>query len=177
MKFTLSAIVQLALCASALAAPSPQATAVPPPNANIPPSTTVDLTGQKTAGSLQKRIAPLVVVAGIVAFKGATILVGIAIEIGADTIKNLGEWNEMREAFTKKTTSEMWARNPDLQYGMSGLASAKLELGMLKTDYDCMYMTGNNKFSTKNEGGYINLSYTYNNRCSFDKRSGDLTCV
>lgn len=45
MKFTLSVIVQLALCASALAAPAPQATA--PPNANIPPSTTVDLTGQK----------------------------------------------------------------------------------------------------------------------------------
>lgn len=45
MKFTLSVIVQLALCASALAAPAPQATV--PPNANIPPSTTVDLTGQK----------------------------------------------------------------------------------------------------------------------------------
>ena len=91
------------------------------------------------------------VVAGIVAFKGATILVGIAIEIGADTIKNLGEWNEVREAFTKKTTSEMWARNPDYNMypaaicynkgytlqepnGISGLASAKLELGMLKTE-------------------------------------------
>lgn len=53
MKFTLSVIVQLALCASALAAPAPQATA--PPNANIPPSTTVDLTGQKVIPTLQGR--------------------------------------------------------------------------------------------------------------------------
>lgn len=45
MKFTLSVIVQLALCASALAAPAPQASGAP--NANVPPSTTVDLTGQK----------------------------------------------------------------------------------------------------------------------------------
>ena len=45
MQFTLTTLVQLALCASVLAAPAPQATA--PPNANIPPSTTTDLTGQK----------------------------------------------------------------------------------------------------------------------------------
>jgi hypothetical protein len=41
---------------------------------------------------LQKRVAPIVVVAGIAAINGAAILTKIAIEIGADTIKNLGEW-------------------------------------------------------------------------------------
>lgn len=186
MKFTLSAIVQLALCASALAAPAPQA-ATAPPNANIPPSTTVDLTGQKvfppcqhtpftfkpadscdlqgadgkftvapapedqTSEALQKRVAPVVVVAGIAAVKGAAILTKIAIEIGGDTIKDLGKWNAAREEFSKKTTAEMWARNPDYQKfpaavcynkgyklqnpaGIDGLVSAKLELGQLNTE-------------------------------------------
>lgn len=185
MKFTLSVIVQLALCATALAAPAPQATA--PPNANVPPSTTVDLTGQKVMAcsqhirfttslannntlqgtdgkftvapapedqnseALQKRVAPVVVVAGIAGVKGAAILTKIAVEIGADTIKNLGKWNQAREQFSKKTTAEMWARNPDYQKfpaaicynkgyklqnatGIDGLVSAKLELGQLNTE-------------------------------------------
>lgn len=54
MKFTLSVIVQLALCASTLAAPAPQATNTPP-NANIPASTTVDLTGQKVLNPPQQQ--------------------------------------------------------------------------------------------------------------------------
>ncbi|KAL1870235.1 hypothetical protein Daus18300_005300 [Diaporthe australafricana] len=212
MKFTLSVLVQLALCASALAAPAPQATDAPaPPNANIPASTTVDLTGQKvfflainahfsdkiadngitqgtdgkftvapapeeqTSEGLQKRVAPIVAVAGIAAFKGAVILTKIAVEIGADTIKNLGKWNEAREEFSKKTTAEMWARNPDYQKfpaaicynkgyklqnaaSIDGLLSAKLSLGQLNTDYDCMYMTANNQFYTQGDGGFINQS-------------------
>ncbi|KAG8161372.1 hypothetical protein KVR01_009636 [Diaporthe batatas] len=206
MKFTLTTLLQLALCATALAAPSPQAPA--PPNANIPPSTTTDLTGQKgpdgkftvkpapedqTSEALQKRIAPVVAIAGIAAVKGLAILTKIAVEIGQDTIKNLGKWNDAREAFTKKTTAEMWARNPDYQKypaaicynkgyklknpaGKDGLVSAKLELGQLNTDYDCMYMTANNQFYTESDGGYINLSYTYSNRCTFDSNTGDLTC-
>lgn len=185
MQFSLSVIVQLALCASALAAPAPQASASP--NANIPASTTTDLTGQKvippcqyalfialfaddsvpqgadgkftvkpapedqTSEALQKRVAPVVVVAGIAAVKGAAILTKIAVEIGADTIKDLGKWNAAREEFSKKTTAEMWARNPDYQKfpaavcynkgyklqnpaGMDGLVSAKLELGQLNTE-------------------------------------------
>ncbi|KAJ0118762.1 hypothetical protein N8I77_001450 [Diaporthe amygdali] len=209
MKFTLSFVAQLALCASALAAPAPQASSAPtPPNANIPASTTVDLTGQKgtdgkftvapapedqTSEALQKRVAPVVVVAGIAAVKGAAILTKIAVEIGADTIKDLGKWNQAREEFSKKTTAEMWARNPDYQKypaavcynkgyklkdpaGTTGLVSAKLTLGQLNTDYDCMYMTANNQFYTQGEGGFINLSYTYSSRCTFDKGTGDLTC-
>lgn len=106
---------------------------------------------------------------------GIGILTKIAIEIGGDTIKNLGKWNEAREAFSKKTTQEMWARNPDYKkfpavacynkgyslqrpQGRDGLVSAKLELGQLHTDYDCMFMEGNNVFMTKGDGGYINVS-------------------
>lgn len=49
----------------------------------------------QTDQSLQKRVAPIVVVAGIAAVKGVAILTKIAIEIGSDTIKNLGEWNSV----------------------------------------------------------------------------------
>ena len=58
----------------------------------------------------------------------------------------------MREAFTSKTTDEMWARNSDYKKfpavacykkgyrlsdpkGIDGLYSAKLELGLLNTEY------------------------------------------
>ncbi|KAJ4422990.1 hypothetical protein N0V82_002384 [Gnomoniopsis sp. IMI 355080] len=167
MIFSIATILKMALCISAVnALPQPQTTDVPAPNANIPPSTTIDLSGQigadgnftivpapNTQGDqgLQKRVAPIVAVAGIAAAQGAIILTKIAIEIGADTIKNLGEWNEVRETFTKKTTQDMWARNPDYtKYpaaicynkgytlkdpnGKDGLLSAKLSLGMLNTE-------------------------------------------
>lgn len=115
MFFSLSTVLKMALCIStvnALALPEPQATTAPDPgpNANIPASTTTDLTGVVAADGtftvkpapdtqadqgLQKRVAPIVAVAGIAAAQGAIILTKIAIEIGADTIKNLGEWNEV----------------------------------------------------------------------------------
>jgi hypothetical protein len=58
---------------------------------------------------------------------------------------------QAREEFTKKTTAEMWARNPDRNKypaaicynkgysvknnsGVTGKVSAKLELGMLSTE-------------------------------------------
>ncbi|PSK42062.1 hypothetical protein B9Z65_3976 [Elsinoe australis] len=143
--------------------------------------------------ALQKRGA-IVVVIGIAAVKGVAILTKIAIEIGADTIKNLKDWKRVREEFTKKTALEMWNKNPDYRkypavacYNkgyrlqnpakIAGKVSAKVELGMLNTDYDCMYMEGGNAFWTNSEGGYINLAYRYNaQRCSFDQKSGDLTC-
>lgn len=114
MFFSLAAILNVALCASAVngvALPKRQATADPGPNANIPPSTTTDMTGQVAADgtftvkaapdtqadqALQKRVAPLVVAAGITAVSGAIVLTKLAIEVGADAIKDLGEWNEVR---------------------------------------------------------------------------------
>ncbi|TEY33281.1 hypothetical protein BOTCAL_0687g00040 [Botryotinia calthae] len=147
-----------------------------------------------TTEALQKRAGPVAVVLGIAAVKGIAILSKIAIEIGSETIANLGNWNSARETFTQTTTKEMWARNPNYnQYpaaicynkayslknaaGIAGKVSAKLSLGVLNTDYDCMYMSGNNQFYTQAEGGYINLSYRYSgSRCSFDQKTGDLTC-
>lgn len=88
----------------------------------------------------------------------------------------------------------MWSSNPDRSRypavacynkgyslrdnnGKAGLISARLSLGVLNTDYDCMYMTGNNQFYTHGDGGYINLAYQYDSgRCSFDGSTGDLSC-
>lgn len=68
MKFTLSFVAQLALCASALAAPAPQASSAPtPPNANIPASTTVDLTGQKVIQAFQNAFHSIMIADYIVA--------------------------------------------------------------------------------------------------------------
>ncbi|APA14930.1 hypothetical protein SS1G_14379 [Sclerotinia sclerotiorum 1980 UF-70] len=206
MKFSLATIIVCAAIANAAAFPAPEA-AVGDPNAVIAPSVETHFSGQfdatgalvakednETDQALQKRIAPVVVVAGIAAIKGIAILTKIAVEIGQQTIANLGKWNETREKFTQATTLAMWNRNPDYNKfpavacynkgyhlrnpsGQDGRVSAKLSLGMLNTDYDCLYMTGNNAFYTHNEGGYINLSYRYNGgRCTFDKRTGDLTC-
>ncbi|KAH8714088.1 hypothetical protein GQ44DRAFT_625237, partial [Phaeosphaeriaceae sp. PMI808] len=130
----------------------------------------------------------------IVAEAAITKLTEIAIEFAADTIKNLGDWNEARETFTQTTTLEMWNRNPDYtKYataicynkvyrlanpaGIAELASAKSELGVLNTDYDCMYMEASNQFFTDSDGEFINLSYRYDDRCTFDQETGDLTCV
>ncbi|KAF5869647.1 uncharacterized protein Bfra_010844 [Botrytis fragariae] len=212
MKF--SVITLLACAAIAQGAALPQAAATTSadapistaPNSVVPASTESHFSGQFDASgslvakvddeptqALQKRIAPVVVVAGIAAINGVAILTKIAVEIGSQTIANLGKWNDAREKFTQTTTANMWSRNPDYNKypaavcynkgyslknpaGIVGKVSAKLSLGLLNTDYDCMYMTGNNAFYTRSEGGYINLSYTYNSRCSFDGKTGDLTC-
>ncbi|ORY16573.1 hypothetical protein BCR34DRAFT_611436 [Clohesyomyces aquaticus] len=194
-----------------LVSASPVALALPqaiPPNANIPPSTTNVITGKKGPDgklipqpapggqgdqALQKKqtISPTVNIAG---GKGLSVIIKIAIEIAADTLKNLGEWNKARETFTQTTTLEMWNRNPDYAKfaaaicynkgfrvkdpaGIAEQTSAKLELGLLNTDYECMFMAAPNQFFTDSDGGFINLSYRYDSRCSFDAATGDLTCV
>ncbi|KAL0065590.1 hypothetical protein AAF712_007368 [Marasmius tenuissimus] len=106
----------------------------------------------------------------------------------------IGKWNEARETFTKATTAEMWARNPNrgkwvaaICYnkgwrvknpaGISDVQSMELKLGALHTDYDCMYMGRGNQFYTDGDGGYINLSMTYDGgACNFDRGTGDLSC-
>lgn len=109
----------LALCAFAalgLAAdPKQTVDSVGKVNPHPPTATTVDLIGQKhkdgkfevkpapegqNTEGLQKRVAPVVAVIGIASIKGIAIITKIAIEIGGDTIKNLGEWNPVRRSFS-----------------------------------------------------------------------------
>lgn len=213
MKFTAALLGFLA--ATTIASPVPQeTTAGGEINAVIPEATSVILFGEKQPDNsitadieptpetsvqqasgengLDKRAGPILTVIGITAVQATAIVIKIAVEIGAETIKTLKDWNPAREAFTKKTIDEMWRRNPDyrkypaaicynkgyhFQNGKwSGYVKAKFELYTLWTNYDCMYMEHGNQFYTHAEGGWINLAYRFSNACTHDARTGDLSC-
>jgi hypothetical protein len=104
-KLALSFVATSAICT---ASPLPQNVAV---NAIVPPSTSSSFTGTKAQDGtltpqeapgaqqdqpLQKKQAILAVVT-ITAGAALAKLAEIAIEIAADTIKNLGEWNEVSD--------------------------------------------------------------------------------
>jgi phage tail tape-measure protein len=74
-----------------------------------------------------------------------------AVKAVSGLIKNLGDWTEARESFTKQTTSNMMKKNPDpnkypaaICYNkgwrvkdnakISEVVSAKLKLGVLNTE-------------------------------------------
>ncbi|GKT66032.1 hypothetical protein ColTof4_03215 [Colletotrichum tofieldiae] len=149
--------------------------------------------GQDTQ-ALQKRVSPAVAVIAGPAINVFASVVTAAIHAAIGGLASMAFWNPVRENFTKNTVKRMWDNNPDhakypaaicynkgygLQrpQGIIGLTSAKLTLGALNTDYDCMYMEGNNQFYTHSEGGYINLAYHYDgNRCTHLRDNGDLHC-
>ncbi|KDN62278.1 hypothetical protein CSUB01_09663 [Colletotrichum sublineola] len=123
-----------------------------------------------------------------------SVATGAAVNLVTDTLRAIVDWTKARETFTKQTTDEMWKKNPDpakfpaaICYnqgyrvadpnGVDGKASVTLRSNVLKTNYDCMYMTGANQFFTDGDGGLINLSYSYDSkRCTFDQSTGDLSC-
>jgi hypothetical protein len=74
-----------------------------------------------------------------------------AVKAVSGLIKNLGDWTQARESFTKQTTANMMSKNPDgkkyvaaICYNMgwkvkdnakiSEVVSAKLKLGALNTE-------------------------------------------
>ncbi|XP_014562316.1 hypothetical protein COCVIDRAFT_84064, partial [Bipolaris victoriae FI3] len=111
-----------------------------------------------------------------------------------DKLFPINNWNSARETFTQATVDAMWARNPDRNrwvaaacYNMkwdvanrgriSDVASVKLSMGALNTDYDCFYIGRQNSLWTRGDGGYINLAVVSDNRfCTFDSRTADLDC-
>jgi hypothetical protein len=124
---------------------------------------------------LEKRVVPFVAVGAIIGTAALTKVTELAMDAAVKAIKNIGNWNRAREEFTKRTVTDMWARNPDrARYpaaacynkgyslkrpaGIAGGRKAKFSLGMLHTDYDCMYVERNNAFFTHSEGGFINVS-------------------
>lgn len=102
-KLALSFIATSTIC---VASPVPQNVAV---NANVPSSTSSSFTGKKAKdGTLTPQKAPgaqkdqalqkkqaIIAVVTIAAGAALAKLTEIAIEVAADTIKNLGEWNEV----------------------------------------------------------------------------------
>ncbi|KAF4539140.1 hypothetical protein BFW01_g11779 [Lasiodiplodia theobromae] len=119
--------------------------------------------------------------------------IGYAVQGAIDAVKGIKNWNKKRESFVKAVVQGMWDRNPDrnrapaaicynkgydlkVPTGMFGLRDQEVSSGPLKTDYDCFYMTGNNAFWSRGDGGSINLWTMYDgNRCRFDDQS-DLYC-
>ena len=128
--------------------------------------------------SLSKRepvLATILVAAGTAAVSA---IVSEAVSATADFIGDVQNFDAAREAFTQQTTKEMMARNPDparfqaaacYNQGFSvadpanidGQNSVEFALGLLNTDYECMYIAAPNQFFTEGDGGFINVSSDY----------------
>ncbi|KAL2207796.1 hypothetical protein CC79DRAFT_1397262 [Sarocladium strictum] len=124
----------------------------------------------------------------------ATAIVNEAVTAVVAFIGDISNFDAGREAFTQQTTDEMMARNPDPERfqaaacynkdfsvadpaNIDGQSSVEFRLGILNTDYSCMYIAAPNQFFTEGDGGFINLSFTHTDRCTFDQETADLTCV
>ncbi|TLS27890.1 hypothetical protein PpBr36_02062 [Pyricularia pennisetigena] len=116
----------------------------------------------------------------------------IAIRAVASLIGNIVEWDSARQTFTKETVKQMMDNNKDPtivaaacynkgyrvqnENNIDGKTSVDFKLGVLHTNYDCMYLRAPNAFWTDSDGGYQNLAYRYTKACWFDSKTGDLTC-
>ncbi|KAH3992737.1 hypothetical protein HBI25_203520 [Parastagonospora nodorum] len=147
-----------------------------------------------SAHGLTKRepvIAAILLAAGTAAVSA---VVTEAVTATAAFIGDVSNFDAARESFTQQTTREMMARNPDPARfqaaacynnaftvadpaNIDGQNSVKFSLGLLNTDYECMYIAAPNQFFTEGDGGFINLSFTHTDRCTFDEATDDLTCV
>ncbi|KAI6379160.1 hypothetical protein MCOR25_002036 [Pyricularia grisea] len=179
------AILVLASVATVLAAPAP-----------IPSDTVVDVynTAPVEVAQLDARqTAKEQITAAITeAVKDAVTALAVkGAKMGAQFVKDLKNWTNAREEFTKATVKEMWEAQTDkntfpaavcynMGYkaeGAAGLIKVDLKSGLLKTDYDCFYMPGNSNFKAEGDGGFINLAIqSDSNRCKYDSKAKTLTC-
>ncbi|KAL8312455.1 hypothetical protein RB597_002868 [Gaeumannomyces tritici] len=141
----------------------------------------------------QELIATVISAAKDIVRDVATAVAAEGVKKAGQAIKALKNWTPAREAFTKATSAEMWAKNPDptkyaaaicynMGYsitdpaGVEGLVKARLKSGLLKTDYDCFFMTAGNTMNLKGDGGFINLSFNADKRCTYDKNTKVIRC-
>ncbi|KAL8383530.1 hypothetical protein RB595_010639 [Gaeumannomyces hyphopodioides] len=121
--------------------------------------------------------------------------VKMGIEKAGVLIKELRNWTNAREQFTKATVLSLWQSNPDprrypavicynMDYrlsnpsGIAGWAKAELKMSILKTDYDCFYMMAPNTFHGLGDGGFINFaSLNDKSRCTFSSRDRQIRCL
>lgn len=126
------------------------------------------------AADIQKRE----VLTTIVATVGTAVLTDLTTRaVGAATalVKDIGNWDQARQDFTRATAKAMMDNNPDptkyvaaacynKDYSVSnpentdGKTSVSFKLGALNTNYDCLYMSAPNTFYTHGDGGYQNVS-------------------
>jgi hypothetical protein len=124
---------------------------------------------------LSKREPVTVAILTAVGTAAATAVVNEAVQAAASFIGDIVNFDAGREAFTKQTTDAMMANNPDparfqaaacYNQGFSvadpanidGQSSVDFRLGVLNTDYECMYIAAPNQFFTEGDGGFINVS-------------------
>jgi hypothetical protein len=144
--------------------------------------------------SLTKRepvLAAILVAAGTAAVSA---VVTEAVSATAKFIGDVSNFDSAREAFTQKTTKEMMARNPDparfqaaacYNQGFSvadpanidGQSSVKFSLGLLNTDYECMYIAAPNQFFTEGDGGFINVSPNYTQKLMKTLTNTTTACI
>lgn len=121
------------------------------------------------------------VLATILAAAGTAAISAVVTEAVSATAKLIGDisnFDDAREAFTQQTTDAMMASNPDPARfqaaacynkafsvadpaNIDGQNSVKFSLGLLNTDYECMYIAAPNQFFTEGDGGFINVSLNY----------------
>ncbi|KAH8847762.1 hypothetical protein MCOR01_001163 [Pyricularia oryzae] len=140
---------------------------------------------------LEKRLDPIttsIVVAAGSAL--ATKAVDAAVKAVGNAIKGLQNWDKVREEFTKKTVSEMWAKIDKKAYSaavcynmdydapnIDGKTSVAVKSGLLKTTYDCFFMkAGAQTFKGKGDGGFQNMAAQHDSRCTYDSKAITLTC-
>lgn len=131
-----------------------------------------------SAHSLIKRepvIASILVAAGTAAVSA---VVTEAVNAAVKLIGDISNFDSAREAFTQQTTEAMMAKNPDPAkfqaaacYNkafsvadpakIDGQNSVKFSLGLLNTDYECLYIAAPNQFFTESDGGFINVSLKF----------------
>lgn len=127
------------------------------PTGHYSPNAAVAIAEERSVVQTLDRRAPvekreiLLAILTAVGTTAATAITTKAVEAAAGLIKNLANFDNAREAFTKKTADAMWAANPDpkkyaaavcynMSYdlqdpkGMDGLISAKMTLGPLHTE-------------------------------------------
>ncbi|KLU85934.1 hypothetical protein MAPG_04953 [Magnaporthiopsis poae ATCC 64411] len=141
----------------------------------------------------QQLIAIVVSAAKDIVKDAATAIAAAAVKGANKVIQSVKNWTPAREAFTQATAKEMWDKNPDpkkyaaaicynMDYsvsnpmGMAGLVKAELRSSFLHTDYDCFFMSGNNTMKLKGDGGYINLAFESDKRCTYNRDAKYIRC-
>ena len=117
------------------------------------------------------------VIASILLAAGTTAVSAVVTEAVKATVKLIGDisnFDAARDAFTQQTTEAMMAKNPDPKKfqaaacynkafsvanpaNIDGQNSVKFSLGLLNTDYECLYIAAPNQFFTESDGGFINV--------------------
>jgi hypothetical protein len=133
-------------------------------------------TAKGTGHILSKREPVTIAILTAAGTAAVTAIVNEAVSAAAAFIGDISNFDAGREAFTVQTTETMMANNPDPERfqaaacynkafsvadpaNIDGQSSVEFRLGILNTDYECMYIAAPNQFFTEGDGGLINVSH------------------